>query len=91
MISWRADKSGRYWFVGTDLQAYPEIDAYGEIDEGRYKAGNYFSTRAEAVKTALWIYAGIQYIRGGHMDAALERWIDARHLAEKVEVLRRES
>lgn len=90
MISWRADKNGRYWFIGTDITAYPESDAYDEIDERRYEAGNYFSTRTEAVKTAQWMYAGIAYIRGSHMEAALERLLEARRLTEKVDSLRRE-
>lgn len=82
--SWRADLHGRYWFVGTDLAVYAEVDMRDETDEGRYETGNYFSTRTEAVRTAKWIYAGIQYIRGGHMDACIARLIEARHITEKV-------
>lgn len=89
MTPWRADSHGHYWFVGSDLKVYPEVDAQDTIDNSRYEAGNYFSTRTEAVKTAKWIYAGMQYIRGGHMEACIERLIEARRIAEKVDLSQR--
>lgn len=90
MTTWRANLHGPYWFVGSDLKVYREIDTRDEIDTSRFEAGNYFSTRTEATKTARWIYAGIGYIRGGRMDAAIERWLEAKRIAEKVVLLRRE-
>ena len=90
-MTWRADLHGHYWFVGTDLAVYPEVDAHDAVDDSRHQAGNYFSTRTEAVKTARWIHAGIRYIRGDHMEATIERLIEARRIAEKVGSLRRET
>lgn len=84
MSPWRANPNGRYWFVGSDLAVYAEVDMYDTTDNDRSQVGNYFSTRTEAVKTANWICAGIQYIRGGHMETLIEQLIEARHTAEKV-------
>lgn len=85
----RADVHGQYWFIGSDLKIHPEIDTHDEVDNSRFEAGNYFSTRTEAAKTARWIYAGIEYIRGGRMDVAIERWLEARRIVENVGALRR--
>ena len=90
MTPWRTDPNGQYWFVGTDLTVYPEVDARDAIDNGRYEAGNYFATRTQAVKVATWIYAGMQYIRGSHMETAIARLIEARRTVEHVATSRRE-
>lgn len=89
-MTWRADLHDHYWFVGSDLKVYPEVDAHDTVDDSRYEAGNYFFTRTEAVKAAGWIHAGMGYMRGDHMDGTIERLIEARRIVEKVGTVRRE-
>lgn len=84
MTPWRADLHSQYWFVGSDLNIYPEVDTRDEIDNNRYEAGNYFSTRTEAIRAAHWIRAGLQCMRGETMDKTIERLIEARSVFERV-------
>lgn len=85
---WRADPGGQYWFVGSDLRVYPEVEAHDALDDGRHEAANYFASRTEALATASCLRTVIQYIRDGSMDEAIGRMIDARNVLEASNVER---
>lgn len=47
---WRAKEDGTYYFVDESIDVWESSDTYCDIDNNRYKAGNYFRTREEAQK-----------------------------------------
>lgn len=45
---WRAEEEAFYYFVDATFSATCEREMYSQIDDYRYKSGNYFQTKEEA-------------------------------------------
>ena len=49
---WRAKYRKDYYCVSTAIEVLKDYDSYSNLDDTRYKAGNYFKTYEEAEKIA---------------------------------------
>ena len=71
---WRADKDGIYYYFDSILNVKCDVENYFDIDDQRYRIGNYFKTREEAEfeKEKCLVYQELRNYALEHNDSELD-------------------